>query len=177
MIRERSKDEYIEALERISTESGRMIQIIRQLLQLSAAMDGKDCEGMETIAWADFLRQFADDERVSLRVKADKPRTIVANPYLLKIAMQNIVRNALKYSKEQVVITLDNNQLTVADRGIGIPKSELPLILQPFYRASNTYAYQGNGIGMSLSAQIFKLYGIKMTVRSKENEGTVIVLR
>ncbi len=177
LIRERSKEEYMEALERISTESGRMIQIIRQLLQLSAAMDGKGCEGVETIAWADFLQQFAANKRVSLCVKADKPKTIAANPYLLKIAMQNIVCNALKYSKDQVLITLGNNQLTIADRGIGIPKSELPLILQPFYRASNTHTYQGNGIGMSLSVQIFNLYGIKMTVRSKENEGTVIVLR
>ncbi len=176
LIRERTGQEYVEALERISTESARMVQIIRQLLLLSSAMEGDGNESRETISWGDFLQQFTDD-RVILHIEADKPRTIEANPYLLKMAMQNLVRNALKYSDGQVVITLTSNEITVSDHGIGIPKRELPLVLQPFYRASNTQAYQGNGIGMSLSAQIFKLYGIKMTVLSQENEGTVVVLK
>lgn len=176
LIRPRSNKEYVEAIERISTESGRMTQIIRQLLLLSSASEGKSDEGKERISWADFLQQFADEDRINLMIKTDKALEIFANPYLLKMAMQNIVRNALKYSKEQVTITLTDHHITVADHGIGIPKSEIPLILQPFYRATNTHAYQGNGIGMSLSAQIFKLYGIKMVVRSKENEGTMIQL-
>lgn len=177
LIRERTPQEYVEALERICMESGRMTQIIRQLLLLSSAMEGDGSEGMEKITWTDFLKQFVDDERVSLCIESDKPKTIDANPYLLKMAMQNIVRNALKYSQGQVTITLGNHQISIADQGIGIPANELSLILQPFYRASNTHAYQGNGIGLSLSAQIFKLYGMKMLVRSKVDKGTIIVLR
>lgn len=176
LIRERTKQEYVEALERIGTESGRMIQIIRQLLLLSSAMEGKGVGGMETISWAEFLKQFVDDHRICLQIETDCPKQIDANPYLLKMAMQNVIRNALKYSEGQVVITLGDKQITIADRGIGIPANELPLIFQPFYRATNTQSYRGNGIGMSLSAQIFKLYGIKITVQSKENEGTKIVL-
>ena len=64
LIRPRSNQEYVEAIERISTESGRMTQIIRQLLLLSSAMEGKGNKGKERISWADFLRQFADEERV-----------------------------------------------------------------------------------------------------------------
>lgn len=176
LIRPRSNQEYVEAIERISTESNRMTQIIRQLLLLSAAMEGRNIEGEESISWTGFLQQFVDDKRITLKIETGKAKTIQANPYLLKMAMQNIVRNALKYSKEQVIITLADHYISISDHGIGIPKNEIPLILQPFYRASNTQTYQGNGIGMSLSAQIFKLYGIKMMVRSKEGIGTTILL-
>lgn len=177
LIRPRSNQEYVEALDRIGTEAERMNQIIHQLLLLSSAMEGKRDEGEECISWSDFLRQFADGERVIVKVETDKPQTIMANPYLLRMAMQNIVRNALKYSSGQVIIKLGSRHVCVADHGIGIPKSEIPLILQPFYRASNTHAHQGNGIGMSLSAQIFNLYGIGMEVRSRENVGTMVVLK
>ena len=152
-----------------------MSQMIRQLLYLSSAMETGKGDDVEPIAWRQFLTPFADD-RVTLKVETASDPVVEANPYLLKMATENIVRNALKYSEKPVVITLSDRQLTVSDEGIGIPRKELSLILQPFYRASNTRSYQGGGIGMSLSARIFKLYGIRMQVKSKENVGTTVVL-
>ena len=176
LLKPRSGEEYVEALGRIGKESQRMNQIIRQLLYLSSAMETDKGDDVEPISWRQFLMQFADNDRVTLKVETDKEPTINANPYLLKMATANIVSNALKYSERQVVITLSDNQIAIADEGIGIPRKEQPLILQPFYRASNTRSYQGGGIGMSLSSRIFKLYGIRMEVRSKENVGTVVRL-
>ena len=177
LLKERSSHEYVEALGRIEQESQRMGLIIRQLLYLSSAMETGKGDDVEPIEWQQFLMQFATDGRVALKVETTKNPTIEANPYLLKMAAGNIVSNALKYSEGQVVITLTDSQVAIADEGIGIPQSELPLILQPFYRASNTRGYQGGGIGMSLSSRIFKLYGIRMEVKSSENVGTVVKLQ
>lgn len=177
LLKPRSGNEYVGALGRIGEEAGRMSQIIRQLLYLSTTMETGKGDNVEPISWRKFLQQFTTYERVTLNVETDKTPMIEANPDLLKIATENIVRNALKYSDKPVVITLSDSQISIADKGIGIPHKELSLILQPFYRASNTRSYQGGGIGMSLSSRIFKLYGIKMEVNSKENEGTIVVLK
>ncbi len=101
---------------------------------------------------------------------------ISANPYLLKMAIENIIRNALKYSSDKVHVTLNEKSVVIKDNGIGILKSDIPYISQPLYRAANTRSFQGNGIGMSLAVNILKLYDITVKVESKENVGTTIIL-
>ena len=93
------------------------------------------------------------------------------------MAVSNIVRNALKYSSDEVTITLGEKSVEIKDKGIGIPQSDIPYISQPFYRAANTRSFQGNGIGMSLAVKIFKLYGMVVKIESKERAGTAIILR
>ena len=177
LLKSRNGEEYVGALGRIEEESKRMSQIIKQLLYLSSAMEEDKGNDQEPICWCEFLKQFAADDRVVLNIETDENAVIEANPYLLKIAMGNVVRNALKYSCSQVFITLSAGEISVADHGIGIPQKELALIWQPFYRASNTHDYKGGGIGISLASRIFKLYGIKMEVQSKENMGTTVFLK
>ena len=177
LLKPRNGEEYVGALGRIEEESKRMSQIIKQLLYLSSALEEDKGNDQEPIYWCEFLKQFAADNRVVLNIETDENAVIEANPYLLKMAMGNVVRNALKYSCSQVVITLSAGEISVADNGIGIPQKELALIWQPFYRASNTHDYKGGGIGISLASRIFKLYGIKMEVQSKENVGTTVFLK
>ena len=177
LLKPRNGEEYVGALGRIEDESKRMGQIIKQLLYLSSAMEEDKGNDLEPICWREFLKQFAAEDRVVLNVETEDNAVIEANPYLLKMAMANVVSNALKYSNCQVVITLSAGEISVADQGIGIPKKELSLIWQPFYRASNTHGYKGGGIGMSLASRIFKLYGVKMEVKSKEHVGTTVFLK
>ena len=100
-----------------------------------------------------------------------------ANPHLLKIAIENILNNACKYSGEAPVsIYLHGKTLEISDTGIGIPQEELKRIYQPFYRASNTREYAGRGIGLSLSMRIFNSYGAEVSIKSKEGEGTTVII-
>ena len=155
-----------------------MSQTIKQLLYLSMAMNESDGESREMIIWKDFLNRFTDNERVCLNVSQGCDSCcIMANPYLLKMAVGNIVRNALKYSSDDVDIILNEKSVVIKDKGIGIPKSDIPYITQPFYRAANTRSFQGNGIGMSLAVNILKLYGIVVKIESEENAGTTIIMR
>lgn len=178
LMKKRSAADYTESLERIGQEARRMSQTIKQLLYLSMAMNESDGGSREIIKWKDFLSQFIDNERVELQVSSGCDGCcIMANPYLLKMAVGNIVRNALKYSTGKVNIVLNEKSVMIEDKGIGIPKSDIPYITQPFYRAANTRSFQGNGIGMSLAVNILKLYDIVVKVISRENEGTSIILR
>ncbi len=177
LMKKRDATDYEESLSRIEGESRRMSQTIKQLLYLSVAMNESDGESREIIMWKDFLEQFVDNERVELHISPDcADCRILANPHLLKMAVGNVVRNALKYSADKIDITLNEKSVVVKDRGIGIPKSDIPYISQPFYRAANTRSFQGNGIGMSLAVNILKLYGLGVKVKSEVNVGTAIVM-
>ena len=178
LMKKRDAADYEESLHRIEQEALRMSQTIKQLLYLSMAMNESDGESRERIIWKDFLGQFTTNERVCLHILPGCGNCyILANPYLLKMAVSNIVRNALKYSSDEVTITLGEKSVEIKDKGIGIPQSDIPYISQPFYRAANTRSFQGNGIGMSLAVKIFKLYGMVVKIESKERAGTAIILR
>lgn len=178
LMKKRDAADYEDSLNRIGHEARRMSLTIKQLLYLSMAMNESDGESREMIIWKDFLKQFTDNERVCLNVSQGCDScSIMANPYLLKMAVSNIVRNALKYSSDDVDITLNEKSVVIKDKGIGIPKSDIPYITQPFYRAANTRSFQGNGIGMSLAVNILKLYGIMVKIESEENAGTTIIMR
>lgn len=178
LMKKRDAADYEDSLNRIEQEAQRMSQTIKQLLYLSMAMNESDGESREMIIWKDFLKQFTDNGRIRLNVSQGCDSCcIMANPYLLKMAVSNIVRNALKYSSDDVDITLNEKSVVIRDKGIGIPKSDIPYITQPFYRAANTRSFQGNGIGMSLAVNILKLYGIMVKIESEENAGTTIIMR
>ncbi len=171
LLKERSPEEYQAALRRIATETTRIIQLLKHLLFLSRGDKEILGSAAETISLADFLSRLASD-RISFSTDGYADRSS-ANPYLLKVAIKNILGNACKYSGDKPVeMRLRGGVLTVSDRGIGIPPGELRRIFQPFYRASNTREYAGHGVGLSLSLRILETYGAKVGVTSDLGVGT-----
>lgn len=175
LLKERSTEEYQGALRRIATENKRVIQLIKHLLFLSHGDKEILKSALETVFLADFLMQFTS-ARVSL-YPDNFSYMINANPYLLKIAIKNLLSNACKYSGDKPVdMRLRGSVLTIEDRGIGIPPEELKRISQPFNRASNTREYAGHGIGLSLSLRILRTYGAKVEITSELGVGTRVAV-
>lgn len=171
LLKERSPLEYQISLNRILDETKRIVQLMKHLLFLSRGDEEILQNTTEPIFIAEFLRQFLQ-KRVDY--SPDHFSFVVrANPQLLKVAIENILSNALKYSDEKrVSISLRSNILEIEDHGIGIPVDELEHIFQPFFRGSNTRGYAGHGIGLSLSLRILSAYGAEITVFSELNKGT-----
>ena len=101
LLKERSTGEYIESLQRISSESKRLSSLIRHLLFLSRQEEELLKNNIEEIILADILKELtASDERIHLHLEETDPQmTVKANPYLLKIALKNIIDNACKYNE------------------------------------------------------------------------------
>ncbi|MDF9829622.1 HAMP domain-containing sensor histidine kinase [Parabacteroides sp. PF5-6] len=175
LLKERTPAEYQIALNRILDETKRIIQLMKHLLFLSRENEDILQNTTEPILIAEFLRQFAQG-RVDF--SPDHFSFVVhANPSLLKIAIENILSNALKYSDEKrVFIRLRGNELEIEDHGIGIPADDLEYIFQPFFRASNTRGYAGQGIGLSLSLRILSAYGSRISIYSEINKGTRVTI-
>jgi signal transduction histidine kinase len=105
--------------------------------------------------------------------------SINGNYDLLKNAINNIVLNACKYSHNQPVLlqlTLEGQHIIirVKDQGIGIPSEELKYIYDPFFRASNTTAFEGYGIGMPLANNIIRLHNGRILINTEEGVGTEV---
>lgn len=180
LLKERSTGEYVEALQRISSESKRLSNLIRHLLFLSRQDEELLKNNMEETSLQDMLTDLTTgNDRIRFHIQEPGTQaTVQANPYLLKIALKNIIDNACKYSEKEVDITLSRtNQQTVVeieDRGIGIPQEEIEHIFQSFYRGSNTHDYAGQGIGLSLTMKIISAYNGKLKISSEIEKGTKV---
>ena len=111
-----------------------------------------------------------------------KKLKVMGNKDLLMLAITNIMTNACKYSSNKpVIVSLasTNNEivLIIKDQGIGIPESELPFIFDPFFRASNTAAYDGYGIGLPLSQNIIKIHKGELMINSVLHKGVTVQVK
>ncbi|MFB9136519.1 envelope stress sensor histidine kinase CpxA [Vibrio olivae] len=148
-------------LTRIDTEAQRLEQMIGELLALSRIQAGshltREIQPLQSL-WEEILSdaQFeAEQVAKSLTFTAIPQREISGNPKLLMSAVDNVVRNAIYYSKDQVQVALSdqNDQLfiRVEDNGDGVPDDELDAIFRPFYRVSTARDRHSGGTGLGLA--------------------------
>ena len=108
--------------------------------------------------------------------------TIVGNEYLLRTAFVNLIENNCKFSDDKssvVEISFSEPDAVIrfSDKGIGIPAGDMEHLFEPFYRGTNKYFSEGNGIGMALVERIVKLHEGVILLDSKTGVGTVFTLR
>ena len=104
-------------------------------------------------------------EGEALVVKADKA--------LMEIVIKNLIENALKYSKERVVVDLKENRLSVIDQGVGISKENLDKVTKKFFRTDEHSWDNSMGLGLAIVKQILKLHNATLDIESKESRGSV----
>jgi signal transduction histidine kinase len=193
LLKERTAVEYKEALQKILKHSERLNKISQSLLFL-AQIGYKDNKLNYTILRTDELILQANEIMNQLipknNIKIDfellpenpKKLKIMGNKELLMLAITNIITNACKYSSNKpVIISLasTNNEIVMIfkDQGIGIPESELPFIFDPFFRASNTAAYDGYGIGLPLTQNIIKIHKGELIINSVQHKGVTVQIK
>jgi signal transduction histidine kinase len=97
--------------------------------------------------------------------------------------VKNVVDNAIKYSDNSKSIQITQARvkntivITVKDFGIGIPKNDIPVIGNRFFRASNTGNIDGTGLGLAIVQKILNTYGGSKEIVSAAGKGTTITLR
>jgi signal transduction histidine kinase len=111
----------------------------------------------------------------------DSKLSILGNELLIKTVLLNLIDNACKYSKThhadvEIDAVEDDLILRVIDHGIGIPKEDLKLIFQPFYRSKNAFSESGHGIGLSLVEKIVQQHKGKINVSSELEKGSVFTV-
>lgn len=185
-------------LERTISSSNRMSTLINDLLdfsRLSVSTLFKPTVLNITIdeLFHDFDTSINEKNAI---VKRDDLPVIDAVPTQMRQIFQNLISNALKFSKKGVppVITITSQliehkaidsppspngkycKITVTDNGIGFDEKYLDRIFVIFQRLNNRTAYEGTGIGLAIAKKIVDKHNGLITASSKENEGTSFII-
>lgn len=129
-------------------------------------------------------RQGGLSPRHDIRMALDAlPGEIAADRALLDQVFTNLLSNATKYAPEGGPIEVAGRRdgesvvVTVADRGVGIPKAELPRIFERFFRARTSTGIVGTGIGLYTVKLLVDMHGGHVSVESEEGQGTTVTVR
>jgi two-component system sensor histidine kinase CpxA len=164
--------------DRIERESDRLNELIGQLLMLTKLENESGSvqrSEFDIATLAAEIAQDADFEAKSndrrVQVTACQPLLLNGNRELLRQALENLVRNAVRYTATgtSVEISLRKKDsggrswahIEVRDQGPGVPESELYDIFRPFYRVSDSRERQsgGTGVGLAISDRAVRMHG------------------
>lgn len=157
-------------IDRIERESTRMDHLIGELLTLARLEAGAIQSATETIHISEVMETLLDDMRFEAEQQAQSLVYSLRDDFrlsaqldLLVRAIENIVRNAIKYSPSgsQIEIQVNFNQETqcgwihISDQGPGVPEADLESIFQAFYRSQQAHhTATGHGLGLAIARQI-----------------------
>lgn len=190
LLKERSKEEYHHTIESVLEDIRGLNQLSNSLLELARLTREQDSFTMtrvrlDEVIWdvRDFVNSIDPAYRVEVSIhempEDENKLTVLGNPYLLKIAFQNIIENACKFSPDRaakVALTLVKNDLVVevSDRGPGIEEKDLNNVFEPFFRTDATSKIKGYGIGLSLSHRILSIHKGRIELKSSPGKGTTV---
>jgi two-component system phosphate regulon sensor histidine kinase PhoR len=176
---------YYEALGR---ETRRLQGMVESLLDFGRMQAGRRPYRMERANAADLARQVVNEFREQssigpqrLQLQADaRPLPIRADRDALVLALRNLLDNAVKYSPEDSTVSVSvasHNglaEISVQDKGIGIPKQEQREVFQKFTRgsAAKKLNVTGTGIGLTMADQIVKAHGGRLELASEPGCGS-----
>lgn len=187
LLQENTMDEErrTEFLERTKKQAEKLQWLMADLLKASRLENGmirfeagyNGIRGTIARAVGSVFAQ-ASAKRIELITEEFEDIRLWHNPKWTAEAMSNILENAIKYSPEGSSIKITRNRLelyteiTIADEGIGIPKSEFNLIFQRFYRGKAVEQQEGSGLGLYLAQLILRCEKGYITVASEAGEGS-----
>lgn len=162
------------ALAVIDKESNRLNELIEHLLRLTRLEDGEALGERQPVELKDLILRIAADANFESRaagrgvaIRGLEDLRVDGSAELLHRAIENVVRNAARYTAErtEAEVSLNRRQglavLEVADHGPGVPASDLEAIFQPFYRVAAARDRQsgGTGLGLAIAAETVKRHG------------------
>lgn len=184
IAKQKSNPETRPILDRIETESHRLNEMISRLLTLSRLESGSNDFGRTEINLRKLVEQTAADadfeanaKNKAVKITAAEDCRIVGSESLIQSAVDNIVRNAVRYTKEnsavEVSLTRSNGRaiILVKDHGGGVPDSELRNLFRPFYRVSEARdrGSGGIGLGLAIAEQAVKAHQGTITARNVDD--------
>jgi signal transduction histidine kinase len=176
------------ALNRIQKESDRLNSLVGQLLQVTRAEGDPNSLRHNPVRLDELVQQLVDDSNIeaaargcSLRYERHEPVTVEGDPELLRRAVENVLRNAIRYSPADSsieVATARNDGravVDVRDHGPGVPEVALPRLFDPFYRVETDRdrASGGIGLGLAIARRAIELH--KGTIRARNADPGLMV--
>ena len=125
--------------------------------------------------------EYIKNKGIELIFDTDTEEEIIAcDPDKIERIILNLLSNAIKYTRPdgKIIVNINSDKenvyISVKDTGIGMPKQKLNKIFNRYEQIDNklTKSFNGSGIGLSLVKSLVEMHKGKITVESKENEGS-----
>ena len=194
LARQRADGRATAELDRIERETELLNDLIGQLLSLSRLESGVMKPEREPVDIGEILATVAADADFEARannrrVEIDQvaPSVIRGDAALLHSALENIVRNAVRYTAENTTVrlTLDHTgdrakglTIRIRDYGPGVPAEMLPHLFEPFVRVDDARdrTRGGYGLGLAIAQKAIRLHGGEVAARNEPDGGLSVVI-
>lgn len=184
IAKQKSNGDSAPLLARIETESQRLNELISRLLTLASLESGSQEFDRRAINLADLVEQIAADADFEARAlgksvtvtEAAKCR-MTGSERLLRSAIENVLRNAVKYTNEgtmvEVAVQANGGKafVKVSDQGGGVPEDELQNLFRPFYRVGEARERKTGGTGLGLAIAERAILAHKGQIEARNNGG------
>ncbi|MGH9511208.1 MAG: ATP-binding protein [Terriglobales bacterium] len=184
------------ALERIDLEANRLNELIGRLLTIVRLESGGETMRKVPLHLAEMVRGITQDAafeaqsrhcRVECSITGDY--VVIGDPGLLNSAIENVVRNAVRYTREDTAVqvylecedTIHGREaiVRVTDCGRGVPEEALNKLFLPFYRIDDDRGRGtgGVGLGLAIADRAVRLHGGTVRAANGSNGGLVVEIR
>jgi two-component system, OmpR family, sensor histidine kinase CpxA len=196
LARQRSDSQSTDMLDRIELEASRLNELIGRILTLARLEEGEQVP-QTPVPLDELVANVVEDAEFEAQarnchVKATIPEgewEIRGNASLLHSAVENVVRNAIRYTQEgtsvEVGMTTEARAggseavVRVSDSGPGVPSGALDKLFEPFYRLDEARGRQtgGVGLGLAITERAVRFHGGKVRAYNRDSSGLVVEIK
>ena len=194
LARQRSGPESASMLERIELEASRLNELIGRLLTLARLEDGEQRVPPIPVLLDEVVLNVTEDAEFEAQarhchVRSDIPAgnwEVRGEASLLHSAIENVVRNAIRYTREGSTVethlkrseSADGTEavVSVTDCGSGVPPDALEKLFQPFYRLDDDRGRQtgGVGLGLAITERAVRFHGGRVAAFNRAEGGLLV---
>jgi two-component system, OmpR family, sensor histidine kinase CpxA len=189
LARRANAEEMPELLDRIALEGTRLENLIGQLLTLSRIESGSHGTAASSIDLTALVHEVVNDadfeagaQSRHVAVTAFEECTVSGSEELLRSAVENVVRNAVRFTHEGTAVDVsirsdrDRAIIRVRDRGPGVPETMLPDIFLPFRRVQTMHGNpnEGSGLGLAIAQRAVAANGGKIRAKNAADGGLIV---
>jgi len=197
LARQRAGVESVDMLDRIELEASRLNELIGRILTLARLEDGEQLVPQTPVALGELVENVTEDAEFEAQARNCHVRTTIpegewivrGNASLLHSAIENVVRNAIRYTHEgsSVEVELASEErsgkreavLKVSDAGPGVPADALEKLFEPFYRLDDARGRQtgGVGLGLAITERAVRFHGGRVAAFNRQPSGLIVEIR
>jgi two-component system sensor histidine kinase CpxA len=197
LARQRAGTDSADMLDRIELEASRLNELIGRILTLARLEDGEQLVPQTPVPLDELVSSVTEDAEFEAQARhchvhtsiADGDWKVRGNASLLHSAVENVVRNAIRYTQEgtSVEVSLTSEMsagaqeavLRVSDAGPGVPSDSLGKLFEPFYRLDDARGRQtgGVGLGLAITERAVRFHGGRVAAYNRDGSGLMVEIR